>query len=89
MEGGSAVKCLEHFLHDRSRSLCIHKSLWRYMVKPLESLVLVSSTPHNAYTPSLSTSWSWTALPALKEQGNLILKGASRLDAFSGYPVRT
>ena len=27
-----------------------------YMVKPHEQLVLVSSTPHNAYTPSLSTS---------------------------------
>ena len=26
------------------------------MVKPLESLVHVSSTPHNAYTPCLSTS---------------------------------
>ena len=36
--------------------LSLPKSLWRYMVKPLESLVLVSSTPHNAYTPSLSTS---------------------------------
>ena len=33
-----------------------------YMVKPHGQLVLVSSTPHNAYTPSLSTSWSWTAL---------------------------
>ena len=32
--------------------------LWCYMVKPHEQLVLVSSTPHNAYTPSLSTSWS-------------------------------
>ena len=27
-----------------------------YMVKPHGQLVLVSSTPHNAYTPSLSTS---------------------------------
>lgn len=26
-----------------------------YMVKPHGQLVLVSSTPHNAYTPSLST----------------------------------
>ena len=33
-----------------------------YMVKPHGQLVLVSSTPHNASTPSLSTSWSWTAL---------------------------
>ena len=29
---------------------------WGYMVKPHEQLVLVSSTPHSAYTPSLSTS---------------------------------
>ena len=65
------------------------RSLWCYMVKPHEQLVPVSSTPHSAYTPGLSTSWSRTALQALKEQGNLILKGASRLDAFSGYPVRT
>jgi len=28
------------------------------MVKPHEQLVPVSSTPHNAYTPGLSTSWS-------------------------------
>ena len=47
MDGGSAEKCMEHFQY---------KSLWRYMVKPLESLVRVSSTPHNAYTPRLSTS---------------------------------
>src|SRR5690554_3828018 len=36
----------------------IHSSpqtLWCYMVKPHGQLVLVSSTPHNAYTPSLST----------------------------------
>ena len=38
------------------------KRLGRYMVKPHEQLVLVSSTPYNAYTPSLSTSWSRTAL---------------------------
>lgn len=43
--------------------LTIHfKRLGRYMVKPHEQLVLVSSTPYNAYTPSLSTSWSRTAL---------------------------
>jgi len=27
-----------------------------YMVKPHGQLVLVSSTPHSAYTPNLSTS---------------------------------
>ena len=29
------------------------------------------------------------SLEDLKSQGDLILEGASRLDAFSGYPVRT
>ena len=36
--------------------LSVTKSLWRYMVKPHESLVLVSSMPHSTYTPNLSTS---------------------------------
>ncbi len=33
-----------------------------YMVKPHGQLVSVSSTPHNAYTPDLSTWWSSRAL---------------------------
>jgi len=37
-----------------------------------------------AYTPGLSTWWSSTAL-----QGELVWRWVSRLDAFSGYPVRT
>ena len=53
-------------------------------VKPNGSLVLVSSTYCYACTPSLSTSSSSRIL-----QGELILRGASHLDAFSGYPVRT
>ena len=53
-------------------------------IKPIELLVLVSFTHYCASTPSLSTWWSSTAL-----KGELVLKGASRLDAFSGYPVRT
>ena len=36
------------------------------------------------YTSGLSTWWSATALGR-----DLVLRGASRLDAFSGYPVRT
>ena len=39
--------------------------------------------PCSAYTSGLSTSWSTRAL-----QGELVLRGASHLDAFSGYPVR-
>jgi hypothetical protein len=52
--------------------------------KPIERLVPVSSDPHGSCTPGLSTWWSTTAL-----KGYLISREASRLDAFSGYPVRT
>ena len=34
----------------------VSKLLGCYMVKPHGQLVLVSSTPHSAYTPNLSTS---------------------------------
>ena len=53
-------------------------------IKPIERLVPVSFTRYRASTPGLSTSWSVTAL-----KGELVSRGASRLDAFSGYPVRT
>src|SRR4029450_4662223 len=53
-------------------------------VKPIGQLVLVSYTRCRASTPSLSTSWSTRALG-----GELVLRGASHLDAFSGYPFRT
>lgn len=36
--------------------LALSKLLGCYMVKPHGQLVLVSSTPHSAYTPNLSTS---------------------------------
>ncbi len=52
--------------------------------KPIELLVPVSSTLCSASTPGLSTWWSSTAL-----EGVLVLRWVSRLDAFSGYPVRT
>ena len=51
-------------------------------------LVLVSSTPHRASPSSLSTRSSTSALQDLR-QGELILRQASRLDAFSGYPFHT
>jgi len=60
------------------------------MVKPHGRLVLVGSKyltvcPPPAYRPdSLSGP-----LRALMCQGCLILRGASHLDAFSGYPLRT
>ena len=53
-------------------------------IKPIERLVPVSSTHYRAYTPGLSTWWSTTAL-----KGELVSRWVSRLDAFSGYPVRT
>ena len=53
-------------------------------IKPIERLVLVSSTRCRACTPSLSTWSSSTAL-----EGELVSRWVSRLDAFSGYPVRT
>ncbi len=37
-------------------NLLLSKLLGCYMVKPHGQLVLVSSTPHSAYTPNLSTS---------------------------------
>ena len=53
-------------------------------IKPNERLVPVSCTHCCASTSGLSTWWSTTAL-----QGELVSRWVSRLDAFSGYPVRT
>ena len=53
-------------------------------IKPIERLGPISCTRCRASTFGLSTWWSSTAL-----KGNLVLREASRLDAFSGYPVRT
>ncbi len=53
-------------------------------IKPIERLVPVSFTCCHASTPGLSTWWSSTAL-----KRDLVSREASRLDAFSGYPVRT
>jgi hypothetical protein len=53
-------------------------------IKPIERLVPVSFMRYRTSTPGLSTWWSSTAL-----KGELVLREASRLDAFSGYPVRT
>lgn len=49
----------------------------------IEQLVSVSSMGYPTSTSDLSRSWSSTALRYL------ILREASRLDAFSGYPVHT
>jgi len=52
--------------------------------RSIEPLVPVSFTHYCASTPGLSTWWSSTAL-----KRDLVLRGVSRLDAFSGYPGRT
>ena len=53
----------------------------------LDRLVAVSSMPYGTSTPALSTSSSSRGLTLT--MGYLILRGASRLDAFSVYPVPT
>ena len=50
-------------------------------IKSIELLVPISYIPHGTSTLGLSTWWSSTAL-----KGALVLRGVSRLDAFSGYP---
>ena len=44
------------FTHRNLAPFQVSKLLGCYMVKPHGQLVLVSSTPHSAYTPNLSTS---------------------------------
>ena len=53
-------------------------------IKPNERLVPVGCARRRASTPGLST---WSSTTALR--GDLVSRGASRLDAFSGYPGRT
>jgi hypothetical protein len=54
------------------------------VIKPIERLVPVSCGDCSLSTSGLSTWWSTTAL-----KRDLVLRRVSRLDAFSGYPVRT
>ena len=56
----------------------------RETIKSIGRLVPVSSARCRACTSGLST---WSSSTALK--GDLVSRGVSRLDAFSGYPVRT
>ena len=48
----------------------------------------VGCDPRGSCTPGLSTWWSPRSLQYLVH-GNLVSEGASRLDAFSAYPVPT
>ena len=52
-------------------------------------LVQVSCMGYPTSTSCLSTRWSRRGPYPVNPVGNLILKRASRLDAFSGYPCRT
>ena len=64
-----------------------HEALWTLKmraIKPIERLVPVSYMHYCTSTPGLST---WSSSTVLK--GILVLRWVSRLDAFSGYPVRT
>lgn len=83
-------KFLQESISEQAKiSSLFSKHLRCCQVKPLGSLVLVSSTYRYAYTPSLSTSSSRTPLIGHCCQGRLILRQVSRLDAFSGYLFRT
>ena len=66
-----------------------HIAGFRGVCQALGLLVPVSCTPCGASTSGLSTQSSgWGPYP-LVVVGGLILRQASRLDAFSGYPFRT
>jgi hypothetical protein len=72
---------------DTKQAVFAHKALWTLKmraIKPIERLVPVSYMRCRTSTPGLSTWWSTTVL-----KGILVLRWVSRLDAFSGYPVRT
>ena len=61
----------------------------RVEAKPLGLLVPVSYTRCRASTSGLSTQSSSWGPYQVNPEGVLILRRASRLDAFSGYPFRT
>src|SRR6202047_677303 len=60
-----------------------------FMVKPNGRLVRVSFTHYCAFTSRLSTRWSYWPLLIPYGVGDLILRRASLLYAFSGYHNRT
>lgn len=66
------------------RDLAILWTLKMRAIKPIERLVPVSYMHYCTSTSGLST---WSSSTVLK--GMLVLRWVSRLDAFSGYPVRT
>ena len=79
--GSAETSLIQHVRCDAAMHSPSHMG---FTIKPIEQLVPVSSTHRCASTPGLST---WSSSTALK--GNLVSRWVSRLDAFSGYPVRT
>ena|SRR5215472_9282078 len=72
----------------RSLQCFAGRNVW-VCAKPLGLLVPVSCAPCGVSTSGLSTQSSgWGPYPVVPV-GDLILRRASRLDAFSGYPFRT
>jgi hypothetical protein len=57
-------------------------------IQALGRLVPVSSNPHGPYTSGLSTWSSGHGPYQVNPVGDLILRRASHLDAFSAYPFR-
>src|SRR5262249_27144681 len=88
----SAIRGLDPRTSIRKRGLvtfsrhepCGSWTLTMRAIKPIERLVPVSCMHYCTSTPGLST---WSSSTVLK--GMLVLRWVSRLDAFSGYPVRT
>ena len=76
--------CLRSLVFVSSCGLAAARDALAGEIKPIERLVRLSFTRCRASTRLLSTGWS---IPALR--GVFVLRGVSRLDAFSGYPVRT
>ena len=74
------------YLGNRIVNACRNKA---YVWQVLGLLVPVSSTHHCASTSGLSTQSSSWGPYQVNPVGALILKRASRLDAFSGYHFRT
>ncbi len=74
----------ERFAGYRQVASDLDVSGWVKRSSSFERLVRLSFTHCCASTCRLSTWWSSTAL-----ERSLVLRGGSRLDAFSGYPVRT
>src|SRR5580693_4836267 len=65
------------------------REIKRVEAKPLGLLVPVSYTRCRASTSGLSTQSSSWGPYLVNPERDLILRRASRLDAFSGYPFRT